>query len=75
MKKILLLLMFECVCQKVLAQDGQDSVWQVTLPEFTFTEDLIKHNSKSDVYIITRDLRTGVIDAFDIINAQFQIKS
>lgn len=69
MKKILLLLMFECVCQKVLAQDGQDSVWQVTLPEFTFTENLIKHNSKSDVYIITRDLRTGVIDAFDIINA------
>ena len=45
MKKILLLLMFECVCQKVLAQDGQDSVWQVTLPEFTFTEDLIKYNS------------------------------
>ena len=34
-------------------QNGQDSIMEVTLPELVFTESLIKHNAKGDVFKIT----------------------
>lgn len=40
----------------------------MALPEFVFTESLIKHKSKSDVYTITAEQRKGATSVFDILN-------
>lgn len=40
----------------------------MTLPEFVFTESLIKHKSKSDVYTITAEQRKGATSVFDMLN-------
>lgn len=38
------------------------------LPEFVFTESLIKHKFKSDVYTITAEQQKGCTSVFDILN-------
>ena len=41
---------------------------EITLPELVFTESLIKHKPKSDVFKITENHRKGVTNVFDIMN-------
>ena len=52
----------------IMGQNGQDSIMEVTLPELVFTENLIKHKPKSDVFKITENHRKGVTNVFDIMN-------
>lgn len=49
-------------------QNGQDSIMEVTLPELVFTESLIKHNAKGDVFKITENHRKGMTNVLDIMN-------
>ena len=49
-------------------QNEQDSIMEITLPELVFTESLIKHNAKSDVFKITENHRKGMTNVFDIMN-------
>ena len=49
-------------------QNEQDTVMEITLPELVFTESMIKHNAKSDVYKITENHRKGMTNVLDIIN-------
>ncbi len=49
-------------------QNGQDSIMEVTLPELVFTESLIKHNAKGDVFMITENHRKGMTNVLDIMN-------
>ena len=41
-------------------QNEPDSIMEVTLPELVFTESLIKHRPKSDVFKITENHRKGM---------------
>ena len=49
-------------------QNHQDSIMEITLPELVFTESLIKHHAKGDVFKITENHRKGVTNVFDIMN-------
>ena len=60
--------MLWCMSLDVIGQNGQDSIMEVTLPELVFTESLIKHKPKSDVFKITENHRKGVTNVFDIMN-------
>ena len=51
---------------ELFGQDEPDSIMEVTLPELVFTESLIKHKPKSDVFKITENHRKGVTNVFDI---------
>ena len=56
------------MCLAAFGQDEHDSIMEVSLPELVFTESLIKHNAKSDVFKITENHRKGVTNVLDILN-------
>lgn len=56
------------MCLAAFGQDAQDSIMEITLPELVFTESLIKHNAKSDVFKITESHRKGVTNTLDILD-------
>ena len=60
--------MFVSLSVEVFGQNEPDSIMEVTLPELVFTENLIKHKPKSDVFKITENHRKGVTNVFDIMN-------
>ena len=68
MKRLFLYLVLVSLSLEVFGQNEQDSIMEVTLPELVFTENLIKHKPKSDVYKITENHRRGVTNVFDILN-------
>lgn len=68
MKRLQLFILLGTVCLVAFGQDEPDSIMEVTLPELVFTESLIKHNTKSDVFKITESHRKGVTNTLDILN-------
>ena len=68
MKRRFLFLVIGSLCMHVFGQNKQDSIMEVTLPELVFTESLIKHHAKSDVFKITENHRKGVTNVFDLMN-------
>ena len=56
------------LCLNAIGQEEPDSIMEITLPELVFTESLIKHNAKSDVFKITESHRKGVTNTLDILN-------
>ena len=68
MRRLWMFFMLGSLFFDIMGQNGQDSIMEVTLPELVFTENLIKHKPKSDVFKITENHRKGVTNVFDIMN-------
>ncbi|MDY6300631.1 MAG: outer membrane beta-barrel protein [Bacteroidales bacterium] len=68
MRNLSLFLMLVGLYVASFGQNGQDSIMEVTLPELVFTESLIKHNAKGDVFKITENHRKGMTNVLDIMN-------
>ncbi len=68
MRNLCIFLMLTCLFIEALGQNEQDTIMEITLPELVFTESLIKHKPKSDVFKITENHRKGVTNVFDIMN-------
>ncbi|MBR4829229.1 MAG: TonB-dependent receptor [Muribaculaceae bacterium] len=68
MKRLQLFIILGAMCLAAFGQDGQDSIMEISLPELVFTESLIKHNAKSDVFKITENHRKGITNVLDILN-------
>lgn len=60
--------MLGCFFLEDFGQNEQDTIMEITLPELVFTESMIKHNAKSDVFKITENHRKGMTNVFDIMN-------